>query len=296
LPASPFDRKEVPTRPAAAHSSADPDDTTGKDSPDGTDAEQDPGGQDPGDQTPGDQTPGDQTPGDQTPGDQDPGDQTPGDPGDQATAKTSASTPAEGASQITYPIRGTVSYSILPGDPTTIGASGQLMKFQIGIEGGIQGIDRDAFAKFVRDTYAAPNGWTSAGQWRFRQVGPGQAADFKLMLVTPETRDILCGGGPDRYTSCRIGDRVVLNVARWAHAVPNYGASLTAYRQYMVNHETGHRLGNHHELCPGPGQPAPVMEQQTLGLHGCVANSWPYLNGTRYQGRPGQYNDPTPTN
>ncbi len=265
LPASPFDRKEVPARPAAAHSSVDPDDPTGKDSPDGTDAEQDPGAQDPGK------------------------------PGDQASAKTSASTPADGASQVTYPIRGSVSYSILPGDPTTIGTAGQLMKFQIGIEGGIQGIDRAAFAKFVRDTYAAPNGWTSAGQWRFRQVGPGQAADFKLMLVTPETRDILCGGGPDRYTSCRIGDRVVLNVARWAHAVPNYGASLTAYRQYMVNHETGHRLGNHHELCPGPGQPAPVMEQQTLGLHGCVANSWPYLNGTRYKGRPGQYDDPTPT-
>jgi hypothetical protein len=260
VPASPFDHKSDSSRPVA-HSSVDPDDPTGKDSPNGTDAE------------------------------------VPADPGEQkpASGKTSASTPADGASPITYPDRGTVSYSILPGDPATIGSSGQLMNFQIGIEGGIQGIDRGAFAKFVRDTYAAPQGWTSGGQWRFRQVGPGQAADFKLLLVTPETRDTLCGGGPDRYTSCRIGDRVVLNVARWAHAVPNYGASLTAYRQYMVNHETGHRLGNHHELCPGPGQPAPVMEQQTLGLHGCVANSWPYLNGTRYKGRPGQYNDPTPT-
>jgi hypothetical protein len=245
LPASPFDRKDVPTRPAA-HSSV-----------------------------------------------QDPSDQ---DPSGQASTKTSASTPADGASPITYPIRGTVSYSVLPGDPTTIGTSGQLMRFQILIEGGIKGIDRSALAKFVRETYGAPQGWASAGQWRFRQVGPGQEADFKLTLVTPETRDILCGGGPDRYTSCRIGDRVVLNVARWAHGVPNYGASLTAYLQYMINHETGHRLGNHHELCPGPGQPAPVMEQQTLGLHGCVANSWPYLDGTRYKGRAGQYNDPTPTN
>jgi hypothetical protein len=270
LPASPFDHKTVP----AAHTSANPDDTTGKDSPDGTDA------------------PGDQDSSDQDPGAQDPGDQN---PSDQASTKVSASTPADGAASITYPIRGPVSYSVLPGDPTTIGTSGRLMKYQIAIEGGIQGIDRSAFAQFVRETYGAPQGWTSAGNWRFRQVGPGQAADFKLMLVTPETRDILCGGSPDRYTSCRIADRVVLNVARWAHAVPNYGASLTAYRQYMVNHETGHRLGNHHELCPGPGQPAPVMEQQTLGLHGCVANSWPYLNGTRYKGNPGQYNDPTPT-
>ncbi|WP_232828560.1 DUF3152 domain-containing protein [Kribbella monticola] len=264
VPASPFDHKGVPIRPAA-HSSVDPDDSTGKNSPDGTDATGDPVAPDPS-AKPADQKPGDQT---------------------------SASTPGDD-SRITYPERGSRSYAVLPGDPATIGASGRLMKFQIAVEGGIQGVDRPAFAEFVRATYGAPQGWASAGQWRFRQVGPGQPADFQLLLVTPETRDILCGGGPDRYTSCRIGDRVVLNVARWAHAVPNYGASLTAYRHYMVNHETGHRLGNHHELCRGPGQPAPVMEQQTLGLHGCVANSWPYLDGTRYKGRAGQYNDPVP--
>ena len=86
----------------------------------------------------------------------------------------------------------------------------------------------------------------------------------------------------------------MLNVARWAHGVPNYAASLTAYRQYMVNHETGHRLGRGHELCPGPGQPAPVMQQQTLGLHGCTAYAWPYVNGVRYTGRLGQYDDPIP--
>jgi hypothetical protein len=206
----------------------------------------------------------------------------------------SSSTPARPQPAITFPARGAVSYAVLPGNPAVIGRGGRLLTFQIAIEGGINGLDRTALAQFVRATYGAPQGWASGGLWRFQQVGPGQKPDFTLMLVTPATRDLICGGGYDRYTSCRIGDRVVLNIARWVHGVPKYGASLTAYRQYMINHETGHRLGRGHELCPGPGRPAPVMQQQTLGLHGCTAYSWPYVNGVRYKGRLGQYNDAIP--
>ena len=202
--------------------------------------------------------------------------------------------PVRPAEVITYPAAGTGSYAVLPGDPRVIGRGGPLMRFQIAVEGGITGIDRGAFARFVRATYGGAQGWASHGLWRFQQVGPGTNPDFTVMLVTPGTRDVICGAAPDRYTSCRIGNRVVLNVARWAHGVPKYRASLTTYRQYMINHETGHRLGRGHELCPGPGQPAPVMQQQTLGLHGCTAYAWPYVNGRRYKGRLGQYDDPVP--
>ena len=108
-------------------------------------------------------------------------------------------------------------------------------------------------------------------------------------LVTPATRDLLCGHGFDRYTNCREGDRVVLNFERWTQGVPRHGADLETYRRYMINHEIGHLLGQWHELCPGPGRPAPVMQQQTIGLHGYVANPWPYLDGRRYRGPPGTY-------
>ena len=83
-------------------------------------------------------------------------------------------------------------------------------------------------------------------------------------------------------------------MARWVKGVPRYGAPLSVYRQYLVNHEVGHRLGNGHERCPGQGRPAPVMQQQTLGLHGCRPHPWPYRDGERYSGPPGVYDDPIP--
>ncbi|MEV6416306.1 DUF3152 domain-containing protein [Kribbella sp. NPDC051718] len=264
LPASPFSRQDHPERPVAQTSTHFKKAASPKSTPTGTAAEA----------------------------------ETPTESGtpEVPAAPQSNAAPGQGDPGITYPVRGTVDFTVLPGDPATIGRAGKLYTFQIAIEGGIKGVDHAAFASFVRATYGAPEGWASAGKYRFRQVGPGQAADFKLMLVTPATRDTYCGGGFDQYTSCRIGERVVLNVARWARGVPNYGASLTTYRQYMINHETGHRLGNAHELCPGPGQPAPVMQQQTLGLHGCTAYAWPYRNGQRYEGQLGKYDDPTPSN
>jgi hypothetical protein len=190
---------------------------------------------------------------------------------------------------VTYPEVGGLRYRIAPGDPRIVGRSGQLLRYRVAVETDITGLDIDAFDDIVSATYGDAQGWTAGGQWRFQRVGAGQAADFVLYLVTPATRDVLCAEGYDRYTSCRNGDRVVLNVARWVHGVPAYGAPLADYRQYMINHETGHFLGFGHELCPGRGRPAPVMQQQTLGLHGCVANSWPFLGGRPYHGVSGNY-------
>jgi len=196
---------------------------------------------------------------------------------------------------ITFPRTGSGQWMFTPGSDEVAGKSGRLMRYRIAIETDIDGVGPAEFAKDIRGILGDPRGWTAGGQWRLQQVGPADMADFTIYLATPASRDKLCGGTPDSYTSCRNGSNVVLNVARWANAVPNYGAPLDVYRQYMVTHETGHRLGQNHQLCPGAGQPAPVMEQQTLGLHGCVPNPWPFPDGTRaYAGPPGEYDDPIP--
>jgi hypothetical protein len=191
---------------------------------------------------------------------------------------------------VTYPEVGHQHYTVASGPGPVVGHAGELLRYRVEVETDISHLDATAFADLVEQTYAAPQGWTAGGQWRLQRVGADQPADFVLYLVTPATRDVLCQDGYDRYTSCRKDDRVVLNVARFVLGVPDYGAPLSVYRQYMINHETGHRLYFGHELCPGPGRLAPVMQQQTLGLHGCRPNPWPYPDGhDAYHGVSGSY-------
>ena len=197
---------------------------------------------------------------------------------------------------ITYPAQGTDAWRIAPAqDDPPAGHAGRLFRYRVAVEKGIEGLPPTDFAKAVQTTLADPHGWTAGGRWRFQRVGPGRPYDFTVYLATPVTRDRLCDDNGDGYTSCRNGKSVVLNVARWVKGVPGFaGAGLPVYRQYMVNHEVGHQLGYHHELCPAAGQSAPVMQQQTLGLHGCLPNPWPYPDGHPYNGRSGVYDDRTP--
>ncbi len=69
---------------------------------------------------------------------------------------------------------------------------------------------------------------------------------------------------------------MVLNSDRWLLKTPTYD-DLDEYRAYMVNHEVGHFLGHDHVGCPGEGETAPVMLQQSMALDGCIANGWPGL-------------------
>ena len=114
-----------------------------------------------------------------------------------------------------------------------------------------------------------------AGSLSFaRTDGDGE---LRVLLASPATVDDLCAPlETEGQVSCGTYGRAVLNLRRWVLATQEYAADKAAYRQYLVNHEVGHALGHNHERCPGTGLPAPVMQQQTLGLDGCVQNSWPH--------------------
>ncbi|RSN28084.1 hypothetical protein DMC61_24520 [Amycolatopsis sp. WAC 04169] len=212
-----------------------------------------------------------------------------------STTPSSAPKPvlAPPSAEITFPEAGSGQWVFPTGEGQVAGFAGRLLRYRLAAEADIVGVSQDAFVKTVESTLADPRGWTGGGRWRLQRAGPDGPADFTIYLATPKTRDVLCGR-PDGYTSCRNGNSVVLNVARWAHGVPGYGAPLEVYRQYMVTHEVGHRLGRGHERCPVPGALAPVMQQQTLGLHGCAPNPWPYPDGKQYTGPSGEYDDPIP--
>jgi len=145
--------------------------------------------------------------------------------------------------------------------------------YRVEVEDGLP-FDRAEVAAAVHATLSDAGGWLAHGN-AFQRVD-SEDTDFRLILASPSLTDQLCAPLQTRgRVSCRNGDLVVLNALRWAEGIEDYGGDVASYREYMVNHEVGHRLGRGHVECPGAGEPAPVMMQQTYGLDGCALNSWP---------------------
>lgn len=117
-------------------------------------------------------------------------------------------------------------------------------------------------------------GWARMGV-SFTEVASGGM--FTLVLSEAGYLPTFSPGCGVEY-SCRAGRYVIINQDRWLMATPSWqsgGGSLRDYRHMVVNHETGHWLGHDHESCSGPGNPAAVMQQQSISLQGCTFNPWP---------------------
>lgn len=119
---------------------------------------------------------------------------------------------------------------------------------------------------------ADARGWSRAGYVLQRN----DAAPYAIVLAEGEEVDALCAPYDTESTySCQNGGTVALNADRWRSATPEWTGDLASYREYLVNHEVGHLLGQSHVDCPAPGQPSPIMVQQSTELDGCLPNGWP---------------------
>ncbi len=134
--------------------------------------------------------------------------------------------------------------------------------------------DSNEFKADANATLNDSRGWAAMGV-RFSEVTSGGM--FTLVLAEASQLPVISSGCSALY-SCNVGDEVVINQDRWLYATTPWnqaGKSLADYRHMVINHEVGHWLGHGHEMCGGAGQLAPVMEQQSIDLQGCIFNPWP---------------------
>ncbi|MEV4683416.1 DUF3152 domain-containing protein [Streptomyces kurssanovii] len=160
---------------------------------------------------------------------------------------------------------------------------GRKVKYRIDVEKGL-GLDAGLFARAVQETLNDDRSWAHGGAMTFERISSGEA-EFVITLASPGTTAVWCAkSGLDTTVdnvSCDSAstERVMINAFRWAQGAETYGDdAMLAYRQMLINHEVGHRLGYNHVNCTTPGALAPVMQQQTktldVGGVKCRANPW----------------------
>lgn len=152
--------------------------------------------------------------------------------------------------------------------------TGTVRTVRVEVEDGLA-IDPVAFAATVMATLNDPRGWGGDGSLSFARTDGD--AEIRVLLASPSTVDDLCAPlRTDGEVSCGRAGHAALNLRRWVEATPEYAPDKALYRQYLVNHEVGHLLGHAHERCPGAGQVAPVMQQQSYRVAPCTPNAWPF--------------------
>ncbi|MFF1278029.1 DUF3152 domain-containing protein [Streptomyces marokkonensis] len=203
---------------------------------------------------------------------------------------TPAPSPSPTPTEIEVPPTGTGTFVTAPAGGAPAGDGPRPLRYVVRVETGIA-ISPARAADEISEILAAPRGWTDNRSYAFRLVGAGEPHDLTVTIATPGTADALCWAGIRQDTggeyNCEVSDGVVVNLKRWVKGSPTFDGPIHDYRALIINHEMGHFLGYAHTTCAGPGQLAPVMMQQIKGLHGCIANAWPYdENGQLVTGPP----------
>ncbi|WP_406383749.1 DUF3152 domain-containing protein [Streptomyces sp. NBC_01618] len=207
---------------------------------------------------------------------------------DRPTPKAAQAKPLSYAEKMVkaYPLspelHGSGKFEAVPGAAKAPGR-GHKYRYRIDVEKGL-GLDAALFARAVQETLNDDRSWAHDGAMTFERISSGDP-DFVITLASPGTTGDWCmKSGLDTTednVSCDSAatERVMINAYRWAQGSSTFGSDkLFAYRQMLINHEVGHRLGHNHVSCRTPGALAPVMQQQTksLDIDGikCRPNAW----------------------
>ncbi|WNI22594.1 DUF3152 domain-containing protein [Streptomyces sp. ITFR-16] len=224
------------------------------------------------------------------------------DGGDNASRSDSRTTPSPEAAAVRplsyeqkmakpYPLAPKLTasgkFETVPGAAKAPG-KGHKYRYRIDVEKGL-GLDPALFAEAVQKTLNDDRSWAHHGDMTFERISRGEP-DFVITLASPGTTGEWCRkSGLDTTednVSCDSAatERVMINAYRWAQGSSTFGPDkLFSYRQMLINHEVGHRLGHNHVSCGTKGALAPVMQQQTksLDIDGikCRPNAWVYPTG-----------------
>ncbi|WP_374050272.1 DUF3152 domain-containing protein [Streptomyces roseicoloratus] len=177
---------------------------------------------------------------------------------------------------------GSGTFETVPGFDRAPG-KGRKIRYRVDVEKGL-GLDGALFAQAVQKTLNDRRSWAGNGEMAFERISSGEA-EWVITLASPGTTGDWCRkSGLDTTVdnvSCDSAStqRVMINAFRWARGAETFGPeAMFAYRQMLINHEVGHRLGHSHVNCRTPGALAPVMQQQTktLDVDGvkCRPNPW----------------------
>ncbi|WP_281727967.1 DUF3152 domain-containing protein [Streptomyces sp. RKND-216] len=181
-------------------------------------------------------------------------------------------------------LHGTGEFSTVEGREEGDGR-GEVVRYRVQVEKELP-LDAELFAEAVHRTLNDDRSWAHDGARSFQRVASDDA-DFVITLASPGTTGAWCAkSGLDttvQNVSCDSAatNRIMINAWRWAQGSETFGDDrIREYREMLINHEVGHRLGLGHRFCGSDGALAPVMMQQTktltTGAATCRPNAWPH--------------------
>jgi hypothetical protein len=123
------------------------------------------------------------------------------------------------------------------------------------------------------------NGWIKFG-YSFIEVN--EDANFIITIAPNRIIKRICN-----FTGLSCADStnpkrkiIYLNLERWLNGSKKSKLSLDKYKNYMINHETGHILGKGHLKSKDfkPNTICPIMVQQTKGIGHLKPNCYPTID------------------